>query len=140
MVYDEDSISSKSQLVTLFLLLCFGSLGAHRFYVRKYISGAMYLIAGSTTMMLDMFGIGWALLARVALSILIFYDIYAMYSDSFTDKSGNLVIGKSKYMVYDTFDEREQIIFIEKLNTFMLVLAGLAFYILYFITINYLAK
>ena len=130
MVYDEDDISPKSQMITLFLLIFFGPLGAHRFYVHKFVTGAFYLVAGSTTIVFKIFGLRWELIAKVLIIFINALDWYALYSDSFTDSKGRLVIGKSKHLVYDSLEEREKIIFTEKLNTFMLVLAGIAFYIL----------
>ena len=130
MVYDEDDISPKSQMITLFLLIFFGPLGAHRFYVGKILTGIFYLIAGSTTIILKVLGFKWELIAIVVLIFIIAMDLYALYSDSFTDSKGRLVIGKSKNPVYNSLKEREKIIFTEKLNKLMLVLAGIAFYIL----------
>ena len=130
MVYDEDDISPKSQMITLFLLIFFGPLGAHRFYVGKILTGIFYLIAGSTTIILKVLGFKWELIAIVILIFIIAMDLYALYSDSFTDSKGRLVIGKSKNPVYNSLKEREKIIFTEKLNKLMLVLAGIAFYIL----------
>jgi len=130
MVYDEDDISPKSQMITLFLLIFFGPLGAHRFYVGKILTGIFYLIAGSTTIILKVLEFKWELIAIVVLIFIIAMDLYALYSDSFTDSKGRLVIGKSKNPVYNSLKEREKIIFTEKLNKLMLVLAGIAFYIL----------
>ena len=130
MTYDEDDISPKSQMITLFLLIFFGPLGAHRFYVGKILTGIFYLIAGSTTIILKVLGFKWELIAIVILIFIIAMDLYALYSDSFTDSKGRLVIGKSKNPVYNSLKEREKIIFTEKLNKLMLVLAGIAFYIL----------
>ncbi len=136
MVYDEDSISNKSQLVTLALLLFFGSLGAHRFYVRKYITGIIYFLIGSTPIVLKLLGIGYAAIANAAFRILFLMDLYALYSDSFTDKKGNLVLGNSKTLVYETDQEREEILFTDKLNKILLFLGAIAFYIFYYVFIN----
>lgn len=136
MVYEEDSISNKSQLVALTLLLFFGSLGAHRFYVKKYVTGLLFLIIGSTSLIMKWFGIGYYMIARVAYIIMIIVDLYALYSDSFTDKSGKLVIGKSKTLIYDSDKERDQIIFMDILNKMALLLGAIAFYILYYVITN----
>ena len=133
MQYDEDSISNKSQTLTLILLLFFGSFGAHRFYVRKYITGLLYLIIGSTTIVIDLFGFGYAFLSKCVYVLFILVDLYALYSDSFTDKAGKMVIGKTKYMVYDSETEREHMIFNDILTKVIYVLAGLAVYIIYFV-------
>ena len=130
MVYDEDDISPKSQMITLFLLIFFGPLGAHRFYVGKILTGIFYLIVGSTTIIFKILGFKWELIAIVAFIFINAMDLYALYSDSFTDSKGRLVIGESKNPVYNSLKEREKIIFTEKLNKLMLVLAGIAFYIL----------
>ena len=70
------------------------------------------------------------MISKVLLIFINVLDWYALYSDSFTDSKGRLVVGKSKNPVYDSLEEREKIIFTEKLNRLMLVLVGIAFYIL----------
>ena len=136
MNYDDQNISNKSQLITLFLLMFFGSVGAHRFYVKKYFTGITYFIIGGTSFVLDFFGFGFALVAHAVFAVLICIDLYAIYSDSFTDSKGDLVVGKSKILVYETFEEREQILFTEKLNKLLLIFGGAAVYILYLVFTN----
>ena len=102
MIYDEDSISSKSQFTALVLFLLLGSFGAHRFYVRKYITGVFYCILGSTSIIFELFGYEYTLIAKCIFMLFMIVDLYALYSDSFTDKDGKLVIGKDKYTKYET--------------------------------------
>jgi len=68
---------------------------------------------------------------------LIYMDVYAIYSDSFTDAKGNLIIGKSKIMVYDSYEERDKILLDEKLDKFILICISIAFYITYLILVNF---
>jgi TM2 domain-containing membrane protein YozV len=138
MNFDDDDISSKSQLVTLFLCLFFGRLGAHRFYVGKYITGTIYLLCGTTSIVMDVLGYWPALFLRVICIGLILFDLYALYSDSFTDKQDRLVLGKEKALVYDTYKERDKILFEDKLNKIMLILCGIAFYLIYFLVLHYI--
>jgi TM2 domain-containing membrane protein YozV len=138
MNYEEDSISEKSQMLTLVLLLFFGSLGAHRFYVKKYFTGFIFFIIGSTSLILDFFGLKYAIISQLAYFLFMILDLYALYSDSFTDSKGKLVIGKEKILLYDTYEERDQKVFMAKLNKIMLILGALAFYILFFLIRNYI--
>ena len=132
---DED-ISNKSQMITLVLCVLLGRLGVHRFYVGKYITGLIFLVVGSTSIILDLFGLGYAFIAQVAFLILIAIDIYGLYSDSFTDSKGK-VLGESKTLVYDNLQQREQILAEQKLNKIMCILLGVAAYIIYLVISNY---
>ena len=68
---------------------------------------------------------------------LIYMDVYAIYSDSFTDAKGNLIISKSKTLVYDSYEERDKILLDEKLDKFILICISIAFYITYLILVNF---
>ncbi len=127
---DDEDISNKSQMITLLLTLIFGNLGLHRLYVGKYITGVIYLIIGCTSIVLDVLGLGYALIVQVVYLIFIALDVYALYSDSFTDGKGRIV-GDSKSLVYDTLEQREQILFDKKLNKIVCILLGAVFYIGY---------
>lgn len=66
--------SERSYRLTLFLAFFFGVLGAHRFYVGKYISGVIMLLT------LGFAGI-WA-----------FIDVILILFDGFSDKRGRLIL------------------------------------------------
>lgn len=135
---DENNISNKSQIVTLILCLLLGQIGAHRFYVGKYFTGVLFLIVGGTSLILDILGVGYAFVASIIYLIIMILDVYALYSDSFTDKLGRLVIGSSKALVYENLVERENIIFEEKLNKIVCILVGIIGYVVYFLLRRYL--
>lgn len=137
MEYDVEDISNKSQIVTFVLLLLFGSFGAHRFYVGKYITGLIYCILGVGSWALSLLNIGYTLIAQIIFLLLIVIDLYALYSDSFTDGKGKPVVGKDNIMVYETDEERDQKLFIAKLDKLMMVLIIFAVYIVVFILRNF---
>lgn len=130
MQIEDEDISEKSQMLTLILALLFGKLGLHRFYVGKYVTGVIYLIIGGTSIVLDVLGWGYAFLVQVVYLIFIALDVYALYSESFTDGKGR-IIGDSKTLVYDTLAQREQILFDQKMNKIMCIVGGAGFYIGY---------
>lgn len=77
----ESSIIKKSELGWLpVFLLCFflGSLGAHRFYVGKKLSGFLFLITGGFVV------IGWLI------------DTILILFSSFTDSEGNVITPGNK--------------------------------------------
>ncbi len=127
---DENEISTKSQMTTLVLLLFFGSFGLHRFYVNKYITGILYLVVGSTSSIFVYLGFASALWIRILFFAFMLFDLYAIYSDSFTDKNGKLVVGKSKILVYESYEERERILFDDRLNKIMLTFLAVGLYII----------
>ena len=103
MRFEKEDISSKDELLAMVLAIFFGSYGLHRFYVGKYVSGTVYLLLCNTRILFnilvrlgldtfrssffDYFATGLAL-------VLIAYDIYALYSESFTDGKKKLIVGK----------------------------------------------
>ncbi len=129
---DDNEISNKSQMTTLVLLLFFGSLGLHRFYVNKYITGILFIVVGWTSIAFDLLGFGFDFLSRILFLAFLLFDLYAIYSDSFTDKKGKLVVGKSNVLVYESYEERERIIFDDRLNKIMVTCLALGLYIAYF--------
>lgn len=101
MNYDPNEISKKSDLVTTVLCLCYGGLGIHRFYVGKWKSGLLFLVLGSASLtqrILSFFHVGifnsvfYSILFCVAIAIGILFDLFALYSESFTDSKGKLVV------------------------------------------------
>ena len=140
MNFDDSDISEKSSSLTLFLCIIFGSFGAHRFYVGKYFTGLIYLLIGGTSIIYDFMGFGYGFIAKIVFFILMVIDIYALYSDSFTDSKGKLITDHTKNLVYDTLQEREQIIFNSKLNKILCIVGGIVFYVVYFVIVNYVVK
>lgn len=137
MNYDDHDISEKSQLTALLLCLFLGTFGAHRFYVGKIITGIVYLLLGSTTLVYHILGFNYGFLVRIAFILFLIVDIYALYSDSFTDRKGRLVISKSKALVYETLAERDRILFEDKLNKLIMIALSIALCIVYFIVVNF---
>jgi TM2 domain-containing membrane protein YozV len=135
-MHDDKDISNKSQMLTLVLLLLFGRLGLHRFYVGKYFTGLIYLLVGSTSIVLDVIGFQFALIAQVVYFLFFILDVYALYSDSFTDSKGRLLTS-AKALEYDTYKERDRMLFDDKLNKILVILFGFAFYIVYLIVVNF---
>lgn len=133
---DDSEISSKNQMVALILCVLFGNLGIHRFYVGKYITGAILLVVGSTSIVAKVLGFGYAFIAIIASFIVLALDTYALYSDSFTDSKGKLVIGSQKNLVYNTLEEREQKLYLAKLDKAMCLVFGIAAFILYYLVFN----
>lgn len=133
MEYEDKDISNKSQMITLILLILFGSLGAHRIYVGKFATGILIIVLSSIIAFTDYLGVGYSFIFKTAYMLFILIDMYALYSDSFTDSKGLLVVGKSKTLIYDSYEEREKIIFEEKLNKIMLFCLAIAAYLVYFI-------
>ena len=107
---DAEQISKKSSAVSFALMLSFGVFGAHRFYVGKWKSGLLYLLFGSIvpgarlinqimlfagdTSILKL--IGYIYISFLLVCVAVLYDIYALYSESFTDKEGKVVLGGSR--------------------------------------------
>jgi len=58
---NEENVSEKSQIKALILCLLLGRNGPHRFYVGKYISGFLLFIVSGTSIILKIFGAGYAL-------------------------------------------------------------------------------
>lgn len=138
---DADQISKKNSVVTLVYALTFGYLGAHRFYVGKWKSGLVYLIFGSVFPLVHMLqkisevlGVNFALkasgvftIAYILVECAMLYDIFALYSQSFTDCFDKVVIGGS---------EKDEIVgrtMEEKFNDNLSIAVALFIFILIFI-------
>lgn len=107
---DAEQISNKSSAISFALMISFGIFGAHRFYVGKWKSGLLYLIFGSVVpgarlinqiMNLvgdtSIFKLVWYIYMSFALvCVALLYDIFALYSESFTDRYGKVVISGSR--------------------------------------------
>lgn len=133
---DAEDISKKSPMITLILCLLFGKLGVHRFYVGKYVTGVIYLLVGGTSIVFDVLGFGYAFLANIIYMLFMLVDLYALYSNTFTDGNSKVVM-ESDVLVYDNEAQRNQILFDRKLNKIIIILVGIAAYIAYLIISNY---
>lgn len=49
-LHKQTVITKKSKFTTVFLTLCFGALGAHRFYLGNTVLGVMYLLLSCVTL------------------------------------------------------------------------------------------
>lgn len=134
---DENSISKKSSLLTLFLCLVFGQFGAHRFYVGKYITGVIYLLIGGTSVVMDIMGFGYAFIAKIVFALLIIIDTYALYSDGFTDSKGLIIGDSEKTLVYDSPVDRVKILFLRQSDRQVIFLFVFIFYLSYFLINKY---
>ena len=131
---DAEQISKKSSAISFALMMSFGIFGAHRFYVGKWKSGLIYLLFGSVVpgaklinqiMLLigdkSLFNFVWYLyMSFVLVCVAVLYDIFALYSESFTDKAGKVVISGSRKdeIVGRTIEEA----FNDKLNSIIIIL------------------
>lgn len=135
---DPEQISKKKSAITCALMFTFGIFGAHRFYVGKWKSGILYLIFGSIVpgaklinATLKLFGedslfklIWYVYISFVLVCVAILYDAFALYSESFTDVKGKVVISGSRKdeIVGRTLEES----FCDKLTTLSIVLGFVA--------------
>ena len=131
---DTEQISKKSSAISFALMLSFGIFGVHRFYVGKWKSGLIYLLFGSVVpgaklinqvMLLigdkSLFNFVWYVyMSFVLVCVAVLYDIFALYSESFTDKEGKVVIGGSRKdeIIGRTIEES----FNDKLNSIIIFL------------------
>ena len=145
---DPEEISSKNSTVVFILTFFFGALGLHRFYVGKWKSGLIYLEFGSILpgvkiidLICKIIGVGsiikifwFIILAFVLVVVACLYDIFTLYSESFTDSKGKIVISGSRKdeIVGRTLEEK----FNDKLDTIVALFAFLLFTILYLIALS----
>lgn len=76
-------ISKKSRTITLLLLVLFGGLGIHRFYVGKIGTGLLMLF----TLILTA-----GTIITVAVLFWVLFDLGMIVTGNFRDKKGNLVL------------------------------------------------
>lgn len=145
---DPEEISKKNSTVVFILTLFFGFLGLHRFYVGKWKSGLIYLAFGSILPgakiinlvckiigVDSIFKIFWfIILAFILVVVACLYDIFAIYSESFADSKGKIVISGSRKdeIVGRTLEEK----FNDKLVTIVALLMFLILAILYIVGLN----
>ncbi len=135
---DENEISKKNPLLTLFFCLVFGSLGIHRFYVGKYVTGIIYFIIGSTSIVFDLLGFGYAFIGKIVFALLIIIDTYALYSDSFTDSKGKIITDNDSTLVYSSLAEREAILSNKRSDKILIFLAAFIIYLGWFLLDRYI--
>ena len=135
---ESDSISKKSSLLTTLLLLTLGSAGIHRIYVGRYISGIIIFVIKSTYFVINYLGYKWNIVLNVACFGILLFDLYGLYSNSFTDGKGKIITDDNPDIVYDTEKDRMQKRFSRTCNNIMCILTAIAFYIIYFIIYKYL--
>ncbi len=137
---DRESVSNKNATITTILALFFGFLGAHRFYVGKYITGLLYFLFGGSTFVLrlldelNLIEINSILVLFIGFGIVyvgIAFDLYALYSDSFDDKHKKAVLcnAHKDEMFGRTSDEK----FDDKLNSLLAVCITIIIYVSYFV-------
>lgn len=105
-------VSKKSWKTTVILFHLFGVLGVHRFYVRKWGTGILYLLAsffaalngtvGSSIFGELVFGNGSVWVTFSVLSVIYLMDIIKIYSGNFTDNEGALVLPPYKVLLLET--------------------------------------
>lgn len=104
MIIDASEISPKSEMKTVILALLFRGFGLHRFYVGKYLSGMIYVLIGSTSFIssvCDKIGVSFFQSVNISLICMFIaatwalFDIFALYSESFTDGQGRLIVSKA---------------------------------------------
>ncbi len=132
MHYDDEDISTKSPMWTLVFCLFLGQFGVHRFYFGKYFTGLIYLIIGGTSIVLDIMGFGFAFVIKILYLFLIVLDVYALYSDSFTDSKGRL-LSDSKALIYKDLKDRERILSERRDNKILCILIAFIVYVTYFL-------
>lgn len=139
---DVDQISKKNSAIVFTLMITFGTLGAHKFYVGKWKSGLLYLLFGSVvpgakiinaTLKLighnTLFNLVWyTYLSAALVSVAVLYDIFSLYSESFTDSLGKVVIGGSRKdeLIGRTLQES----FFDKLTSISIILIFVAIIIM----------
>jgi hypothetical protein len=102
-------------------------------YAGKYLSACIFLLIGGTSIVLDVLGFGYAFLVQVLYLIIMALDVFALYSESFTDSNGKIIASNSMTLVYSSLEEREKMLFVDKLNKIACIGCVVVFYLLYFI-------
>jgi len=123
-------------------MLLFGTLGAHRFYVGKWKSGLLYLLFGSIlpgarliNQIMLFFGdtsilklIWYVYMSFALVCVAVLYDLYALSTESFTDKLGKVVISGSRKdeivgrSIEESFNDKLTVVIISLLFALVLIL------------------
>ena len=134
---DSENISKKSSLITTLLLLTLGSAGVHRIYAGRYISGIFIFLTKCTYLVTDYLGYKWDFILNIVCFGMLLFDLYGLYSDSFTDGKGKIITDEQPDVAYENEKDRLNQIYIRKCNKTICVLIAIVFYIVYFILRKY---
>lgn len=103
-MFEKEDISKRDDFTAMMLALFLGRFGAHRFYVGKYGTGALFFLicnADIVAYILQAMGVpflsSWvaSLIIYLVMAVMCLWDVYAIYSESFTDKDGKIVASKA---------------------------------------------
>lgn len=141
---DPENISRKSEMITAMLCLFLGQFGIHRFYTGKWKSALFYLLFGGcniTFSLLRKLGVGtfnsvfYTVITSVAIGVLILFDLFALYSNSFTDSHGRVIVSARarEEMGFISPEER----FNEKANSVIILCVFFLAYASYFLITNF---
>jgi TM2 domain-containing membrane protein YozV len=123
--------STKKSRLAMILYLILGKLGVHRFYVGKYITGAVFLLVGGAAVILNVMDIRFAFIAEIVSAVIVAADMYLICSGRFKDKNGNPIVTIVSISEGNGTKEKEKSSFIEKINKVMYISAGAAIYIVF---------
>ena len=133
---EKDDVSDKNAAVAAILCLLFGSLGLHRFYVGKYITGFIYLIFGASLISVQILsrffsfrGFLISVIILLFIIVAVIYDLYALYTECFLDSKGKIIMSGARQdeLVGRTFEEK----FNAKLTIFCAIMLFIIFVIFY---------
>ena len=130
---EQENISKKSSLLTTVLLLTLGSAGIHRIYVGRYISGIFIFFIKCTYLVTEYLGFKWSLVLNIVCFGMLLFDLYGLYSSSFTDGKGKIITDEEPDVIYENEIDRINQLYMTKFNRLLSVLAAICFYIVYFI-------
>lgn len=129
MIIDKKDISKKDDLVTMLLCLLLSRFGAHRFYVGRYFTGLLWLVFNNIGLVLHYVGkvveipaawdFGTRLACLLAVILTKIIDVYAIYSESFTDGKGRIVASRATKEQVGIFPDKT----LRRLYALLIVLA-----------------
>lgn len=140
MYIEKDDVSKKNATVVAVLCLFFGSLGVHRFYVGKNMSGLLYLLFGSSLFGVQLFsklfsfkGTLISIFIFILVVVAVFYDLFAIFTECFLDSKDKIILSGSRQdeLVGRTFEEK----FNDGLIIISTILMFIVFAILYYLFI-----
>lgn len=131
MKYNESNVSNKSQLTALVYLFILGKFGAHRFYVSKYITGLLFFLVSATQVVLNYVKspVFLEFSFDILFLVMLFVDIVLIYTDKYTDKAGDYVLGVERIAIIEGEGDFEKLRFISKLDKFIFTFIIIAVYI-----------
>lgn len=103
--FEQDDISKKDDFTCVMLAIFLGRFGAHRFYVGKIGTGILYLLTCNLELWFFIFSRLFdlsflqsfvaILIANMYMGVACLYDVYALYSESFTDADGKIIVSRA---------------------------------------------